>query len=125
MKYDKVIPLTDAHFAGVAITRFMTRMCKANVSEPVPSSDFHSHRLPPMSVKNYMERIVRHCNCSGEALLCGLVLLLKYSLYSNHPINIYNAHRLLLTSTVLGIKMRDEVYYSNVYYARIGGITPK
>jgi hypothetical protein len=117
------IALTETRYAFLALSFMMRMLCKLHKGEPIPSSDFHSHCIPPMSVTMYVQRLVRYCACSGEALLCAFLLLLKYVFHSGHPITIYNAHRLLITSVVLGIKLRDDVYYSNVYYGRIGGIS--
>ncbi|KPI88040.1 putative Cyc2-like cyclin [Leptomonas seymouri] len=117
------IKLIETRYAFLAMSFMMRLLCKLHKGEPIPSSDFHSHCIPPMSVTMYVQRLVRYCACSGEALLCAFLLLLKYVIHSGHPITIYNAHRLLITSVVLGIKLRDDVYYSNVYYGRIGGIS--
>lgn len=117
------VKLTETRYAFLALSFMMRMLCKLHKGEPIPSSDFHSHCIPPMSVTMYVQRLVRYCACSGEALLCSFVLLLKYVFHSGHPITIYNAHRLLITSILLGIKLRDDVYYSNVYYGRIGGIS--
>ncbi|CCW69080.1 unnamed protein product [Phytomonas sp. Hart1] len=117
-----VLQLTDLQFARFGITRFVSYICNLNQGGPIPSSDFHSHCLPPMSVKSYVERIVRYCNCTAEALLFGFMLLLKYTFHSGHRITVYNAHRLLITGIVLGIKIRDDTYFNNAYYGKIGGI---
>lgn len=120
---DPALPLIDGPRAIRAIVAITELFCKANEAAAIPSSDFHSYCVPPMSVEMYVQRIARHCVCSSEALLCGFILLLKYTTQSGHPMNIYNAHRLLITSTVIGIKLRDDTYYSNAYYALIGGIS--
>ncbi|TPP51830.1 Cyclin family protein [Leishmania donovani] len=117
------IKLIETRYAFLALSFMMRMLCKLHKGEPIPSSDFHSHCIPPMTVTMYVQRLVRYCACSGEALLCSFLLLLKYVFHSGHPVTIYNAHRLLITSIVLGIKLRDDVYYSNVYYGRIGGIS--
>ncbi|KAG5507770.1 hypothetical protein JIQ42_08059 [Leishmania sp. Namibia] len=117
------IKLIETRYAFLALSFMMCMLCKLHKGEPIPSSDFHSHCIPPMTVTMYVQRLVRYCACSGEALLCSFLLLLKYVFQSGHPVTIYNAHRLLITSIVLGIKLRDDVYYSNVYYGRIGGIS--
>ncbi|KAG5487078.1 hypothetical protein LSCM1_07748 [Leishmania martiniquensis] len=117
------IKLIETRYAFLALSFMMRMLCKLHKGEPIPSSDFHSHCIPPMTVTMYVQRLVRYCACSGEALLCAFLLLLRYVFQSGHPVTIYNAHRLLITSIVLGIKLRDDVYYSNVYYGRIGGIS--
>lgn len=34
-----------------------------------------------------------------------------------------NVHRLTITAVMLAAKIRDDTYYSNAYYASIGGVT--
>ncbi|ESL09134.1 hypothetical protein TRSC58_03152 [Trypanosoma rangeli SC58] len=113
----------DVATARVAVTLFLEHLCEENKAEPVLTSDFHSHRLPQMSVESYVDRIVRYSRVGGETLIVSLMLLLKYSHFINHPVSIYNVHRLMITSALLGAKLRDDVYYSNEYYSRIGGIS--
>jgi hypothetical protein len=33
-----------------------------------------------------------------------------------------NIHRLIVTSMMLAVKFFDDVYYSNAYYAKVGGV---
>ncbi|RNF05567.1 CYC2-like cyclin 4 [Trypanosoma rangeli] len=113
----------DVATAREAVTLFLEQLCEENKAEPVLTSDFHSHRLPQMSVESYVDRIVRYSRVGGETLIVSLMLLLKYSHFINHPVSIYNVHRLMITSALLGAKLRDDVYYSNEYYSRIGGIS--
>eukprot|EP00828_Plagiopyla_frontata_P022863 TRINITY_DN29437_c0_g1_i1.p2 TRINITY_DN29437_c0_g1~~TRINITY_DN29437_c0_g1_i1.p2 ORF type:complete len:108 (+),score=11.01 TRINITY_DN29437_c0_g1_i1:114-437(+) len=40
-------------------------------------------------------------------------------------LNKFNVHRLILISTVIGIKFLDDFFYSNSFYARVGGISLK
>ena len=37
----------------------------------------------------------------------------------------YNIHRLLLTVVLVSIKMNEDDFYSNAYYAKVGGVTLK
>ncbi|PBJ71256.1 CYC2-like cyclin 4 (CYC4) [Trypanosoma cruzi cruzi] len=113
----------DLVTARVAVTLFLENLSEDNKAEPVLTSDFHSHRLPQMPIEAYLDRVVRHSGVSGETLIASLMLLLKYSHFINHPVSVYNVHRLTITSLLLGAKLRDDQYYSNEYYSRIGGIS--
>nr|AAG44390.1 cyclin 4 [Trypanosoma cruzi] len=113
----------DLVTARVAVTLFLENLSEDNKAEPVLTSDFHSHRLHQMPIEAYLVRVVRHSGVSGETLIASLMLLLKYSHFTNHPVSVYNVHRLTITSLLLGAKLRDDQYYSNEYYSRIGGIS--
>lgn len=42
-----------------------------------------------------------------------------------HPefvFTIYNIHRLLITSIMLAVKFHEDFYYSNSFYAKVGGL---
>jgi len=84
---------------------------------------FHACQVPPMGVRSYCERILRYSRCSEEAFLYGILLVMKFVEATSHPITPYNVHRLLITGTLVGAKLRDDEYYSNLYYSRIGGIS--
>jgi hypothetical protein len=43
--------------------------------------------------------------------------------YHKLQLNEYNIHRIILASLMLAIKMNEDDYYSNDYYAKVGGIT--
>ncbi|EKF39030.1 CYC2-like cyclin 4, putative [Trypanosoma cruzi marinkellei] len=113
----------DLITARMGVTLFLENLSEDNKAEPVLTSDFHSHRLPQMPIEAYVDRVVRHSGVSGETLIASLMLLLKYSYFINHPVSVYNVHRLTITSLLLGAKLRDDQYYSNEYYSRIGGIS--
>ncbi|RNF17256.1 CYC2-like cyclin 4 [Trypanosoma conorhini] len=113
----------DVATARVAVTLFLEHLCEENKAEPVLTSEFHSHLLPPISVESYLDRIVHHGSVAGETLIVSLMLLLKCSHFIKHPVSIYNVHRLMITSALLGAKLREDFYLSNEYYSHIGGIS--
>lgn len=104
------------------ITKVLQHMITANGNTPLISSRFHSHSAPAMSIGSYVERIVKYTRCSCEALVGSLMFLQYHVTFSGHCITIFNVHRMLITSVVLSAKSRDDEYYTNTYYAKIGGI---
>mmetsp|Transcript_27034 Transcript_27034/g.31211 ORF Transcript_27034/g.31211 Transcript_27034/m.31211 type:complete len:437 (+) Transcript_27034:217-1527(+) len=102
--------------------KFFESVTAENSNQPMIRSPFHSTHLPPMTIRPYCERILRYSKCSDEAFIVGVMLLCKLSFFTNHDISAFNVHRMLITSTLIAAKMRDDEYFANTYYARIGGI---
>ncbi|CUF16635.1 CYC2-like cyclin, putative [Bodo saltans] len=102
---------------------FLEQLSAANTTSNSVRSPFHSTHTPPMTIRLYCERIVKYSKCTPEAFVVGMLLLCKFTVFSGHPITVFNVHRMLITSTLIAAKMRDDEYYANTYYARIGGIT--
>ena len=38
-------------------------------------------------------------------------------------INYYNVHKILLVAIILAIKFNEDIYYTNCYFAKIGGVS--
>jgi len=86
----------------------------------MPESCFYSVNLPPeISPLNYGRRLLRHCKASPAVIIYAIVLLQRPSL---PKITLHNMHRLLIAAIVVSVKLLDTAYYSNRYYASVGGV---
>jgi len=84
---------------------------------------FHAVKPPDISISHYLERIRRYFGCSNECFVLSLVYIDRIvKLHEDFSISILNIHRLLVTSVMLAAKFFDDVYYSNAFYARVGGV---
>lgn len=84
---------------------------------------FHAVRAPGMSLPDYMARIHQFFGCSGPCYVLALIFIDR--LIKRHPdivISSLCSHRLLLISTMVAAKFHDDVFYSNAYYAKVGGV---
>ena len=45
--------------------------------------------------------------------------------YTNITFNKYNIHAIIITSFTLAVIYNEDYYYSNLYYAQVGGINTK
>lgn len=88
-------------------------------------SRFHSSRIPPVAVSDYYRRIVKYSQCSPEVLLLSLIFMRRYSEKMSIPVTFRNAHRLMIVSTLVAAKLHDDIFFSNSYYAAIGGLPVK
>jgi hypothetical protein len=97
---------------------------------PPPNDNFPSHdffcatHTPPISVEKYTDRLVTYMHCSPEVFMYALAYLRRLVL-AGFPVHLRSIHRLLLTSALVALKCRDDVYYHLSFYAEVGGVTPK
>ncbi|KAJ4770647.1 Cyclin-U4-1 [Rhynchospora pubera] len=86
-------------------------------------SPFRGENKPSITIRAYLERIIRYTDCSPCCFLVAYIYLDRLAL--NCPetvINSFSVHRLLITSVMVAAKFMDDLHYSNAYYARVGGI---
>lgn len=90
------------------------------------ATPFHSVRAPPMHIRDYLERIRKYFACSDECFVIALVFIERIGKVDPATtMCALNAHRLLLIAVMLAAKIQDDVYYSNAYYAKVGGLAVK
>jgi hypothetical protein len=99
----------------------------ASSLKPVPHfSRFFTSRMPPLTIKQYAERVALYAPCSVECFVIALVYIRRISLYHGLAfINRRTIHRLFITSVVLAAKFLDDTFYNNKFYARVGGLSVK
>eukprot|EP01062_Namystynia_karyoxenos_P049685 TRINITY_DN3813_c0_g5_i1.p1 TRINITY_DN3813_c0_g5~~TRINITY_DN3813_c0_g5_i1.p1 ORF type:complete len:214 (+),score=35.47 TRINITY_DN3813_c0_g5_i1:123-764(+) len=83
---------------------------------------FDGAAAAPMSVPDYMIRLIKHGHCSKEVMLHAALLVRRLVLNARLRLTSRNVHRVLLAAFVVAAKLRDDLFYSNTYYARIGGV---
>ena len=60
-----------------------------------------------------------------STIIITLIYIDKICESSNLQLTILNIHRLLLACMVVALKYNEDDYYSNEYYAKVGGISLK
>jgi len=87
---------------------------------------FHSSVVPNLSLSVYLDRMRRYFDCSGSCFV--LTLLYIDRLVKCNPqirVTSLTEHRLSLVSLLIAVKFSDDQFYSNAYYAKVGGVTTK
>lgn len=87
--------------------------------------EFYSIRIPNMTIKEYLERIVKHSKMESSTLVMSFVLISNMVNEHNYILSLRNVYRLLLASAVICIKYNEDSQFNNQYYAKIGGLTAK
>lgn len=90
---------------------------------PAPPTCFSSTEIPPISVQDYLTRLVRYLNATTPELAVMFIYLSRYqSANPNNLITELNIHRLLITALRLAQKFHTDNVYPNIYAAKVGGI---
>eukprot|EP00929_Paragymnodinium_shiwhaense_P038612 TRINITY_DN20389_c0_g1_i1.p1 TRINITY_DN20389_c0_g1~~TRINITY_DN20389_c0_g1_i1.p1 ORF type:complete len:218 (+),score=53.71 TRINITY_DN20389_c0_g1_i1:211-864(+) len=106
-----------------ALASVLTHLAKVGERPQQCVTTFHSVRPPPLTIHEYLLRIGKYFQCSDECFVLCLVYIDR--IVKQHPefsICNLNIHRLLVTAAMLAVKFFDDVYYSNAYYAKVGGV---
>lgn len=86
-------------------------------------SVFFSVTKPDIPTKDYVKRLVTYTQCSPEAFVVMLVYVDRIATENTRlVITSYNMHRILVTALTLACKTLDDKCFSNVHYAKVGGI---
>ncbi|WOK95993.1 cyclin-P3-1 [Canna indica] len=88
-------------------------------------SAFNGLRAPTLSIKRYIERIFKYSKCSPSCFVLAYIYIERYIQKPNMHLTSLNVHRLLITSVVAAAKFIDDAFFSNAYYAKVGGISTK
>jgi len=95
----------------------------ALATKPEAMTCFHCVRPPAVSVRDYLGRIRKFFGCTLECYVLGLVYIDRLiKLRPNVVVSTLSCHRLLLCSMVLAAKFHDDCFYSNSFYAKVGGL---
>ncbi|CDR95109.1 cyclin, N-terminal domain containing protein, putative [Babesia bigemina] len=113
---------TDDTFIRM-LSNVLVRIVSENESKKGVVTRFHSMNAPSISIADYVSRIARHVRCSNECFVLALVYIERITrMHKNFAVSILNVHRLIITAVMLAAKFSDDVYYSNKFYAQVGGV---
>ena len=88
--------------------------------------DYFTCKKPPhISILDYLSRILKYSRPESGTVTLSLSFIDKLTKRQNILITNINIHRIILTSLVIAIKCNEDEYYSNSFYAKVGGITLK
>lgn len=79
---------------------------------------FMAPEPPTISIAEYLDRLTKYAPINDELLVVSLIYLDRL----NVQVNAHNIHRLLLTSILVAVKFYSDIFYSNSYFARVGGV---
>jgi hypothetical protein len=98
---------------------------KSDLSDSAIISVFTSNKTPQISIKKYLHRIMKYSKPEASTVIICLIYIDKICENSSLQLTYYNIHRIILSCMVLALKYNEDDYYSNKYYAKVGGISLK
>lgn len=106
-----------------SVAALLQQLAAQNKSEGCGAPCFLSATEPVISVLDYLERLARFFQCSRECFVLALIYIDRL-LQSNSHIWLcsLNVHRLVVTALMVAVKFADDTFYSNAYYAKVGGL---
>ncbi|KAK2952196.1 putative cyclin-dependent protein [Blattamonas nauphoetae] len=119
--------VSDEVFYSTILEQVLDELQRNDSNHPVSTinTPFHGNTPATITPKYYLERLFKYMRCKRECFLYALVFIVRYLDCTHVVLSTQNVHRLLLVSLVIAIKFLDDVYYSNVDYARLGGLSVK
>ena len=84
---------------------------------------FTAKSIPGITIENYLDRIIKYTKLETSTLILTLINIDKICEINSLQITKFNVHRLLLSSVLISIKFNEDDFYSNSYYARVGGVS--
>ncbi|KAK9173979.1 Cyclin family protein [Cryptosporidium meleagridis] len=85
---------------------------------------FDSEINPPISIKDYFARLSEYFLCSPSLFVLMFIYIKR--IIDNNPSYIFDAksaHRLMLATLVISVKLYDDKFLPNTHYAHIGGVS--
>eukprot|EP00756_Hemistasia_phaeocysticola_P031354 Hpha_TRINITY_DN16348_c0_g1::TRINITY_DN16348_c0_g1_i3::g.59308::m.59308 len=126
----KMVPTEDLveTLAGVTETYLAQGEMEEDMEKgELPYTPFDmKHKIAPViDLRAYVQRLKKYFYCSPECFLVAYVLIdrLVDKFRDRFRIASYSMHRMLLTALMTAAKMRDDKFYTNRYYAQVGGIS--
>lgn len=112
------------------VAKLLMQLVEANDSAPAHTDHitvFHAQRAPAVSVIDYSERIAKYSSCSYCCFVVGVIFMDRFiqqqrALQKDFHVHSLNVHRILLASVMVAAKFLDDFYYSNEFWAKIGGV---
>ena len=73
--------------------------------------------MPTISLQDYLNRWLSYSGCSTSSIVAAGVYLERCPV----QLNLRNMHRLLLVALIVAAKYLDDTFFSNTFYAAVGG----
>lgn len=117
----------EAKDLGFLIGNMLLELIRINDDVPLRNGKltrFHSRAPPAISCHDYLLRLIQHATLSPPILLSMVYYIDRLcALYSSFTINSLTVHRFLITAATVASKGLSDSFWTNVTYARIGGIS--
>ncbi len=84
---------------------------------------FSCEHQPSITIKQYMQRIMYYTKPEPSTIILSLIYIDQICENSTLKLNRLNIYRFILLSLLTAIKYNEDDYFSNDYYAQVGGVS--
>jgi len=111
--------------AAVPSARLASRFLQVLASNTAKSSDsvFKCLTAPPIELEAYARRLGQFLHCSAESFVCAAVIADRLFCADPSLFCDLSIHKILLATAVVGLKFSDDKFFTNRYYAEVGGVS--
>jgi hypothetical protein len=93
---------------------------------PLSTRVFQCKTLPGISLRDYLERMLKYTEISAEAAIIAIMWVYRIrEIDKEFSITSFTLHRLILAALQVAAKFHDDKFFANHWYARIGGVDTK
>lgn len=111
------------------IAELLTNICEEgksnNESNLILLKPFISKKVPSITIKDYIERLLKYSKTFNEIVIIVLIYLDTICAKNKLNLNYYNIHKFIFAAFIVAVKFYEDDYYSISYYAKLGGISKK
>ena len=114
------------------ISDLLKDICNENNSNEVNNKNieidkniklFMLKKIPSISIKDYLLRLVKYSKISASTLIFILIYIDRLCLKYKFKINYFNIYKFILASLVIAVKYNEDDFFSSEFYAKLGGIS--
>ena len=130
-KIDKPKDNNESNNFGLVkiISELLVDICeegKSNIdSKSALIKSFISKKIPAISIKDYIERILKYSKAFKEIVIIILIYLDTICAKNKIYLNYNNIHKFIFAAFIVAFKFYEDDNYSISYYAKLGGISKK
>ena len=110
----------------IIISDLLTDICEESTSNKDTNGPiikhFISKKIPSVSIRSYLERLSK---IENNTLLLILIYIDRVCEINKFRLNYFNIHKMILGGMLVAIKYNEDDYFSNSFYAKVGGVTKK
>ena len=109
------------------ISDLFMNICEENKSKKsnknILLKSFTNKNIPSISIKDYLFRLSKHAKVNESTIILILIYIDRICKMNHFFLTYYNIHKMILAAFILAIKYNEEIYYSMVFYSKLGGVS--
>ena len=118
---------SEIHNALITMADLLIDICEESSKDKDTNNKlikpFLSKKIPSISIEKYLVRLVSHSKMEISTLILILIYIDKICKNNKFRLNFFNIHKFIVTSMLVSIKYNEDDFFSNSFYAKVGGVS--